>query len=93
MINAEGHQARSRRRPSGLRLAEGSHQRRSADASLLVVGVLTNPAKPEAGECHTSPDLRQEKDIILLQNRRFFDLLRALISEGRQMPPFSLSGF
>jgi hypothetical protein len=35
--------------PKVLRLAEGCQQRRSADASLLVVGVLKNPSEPEAG--------------------------------------------
>jgi hypothetical protein len=34
-----------------LRPTEGHQLRRSADASLLVVGVLINPSNPETGEC------------------------------------------
>jgi hypothetical protein len=33
-----------------LRLANGSSVRISADASLLIAGILMNPVRPEAGE-------------------------------------------
>jgi hypothetical protein len=52
--------------------AEGLQLRRSADASLLVVGVLMNPSKPEAGESQRSSDLREEKNA-----SAFFDLLNS----------------
>jgi hypothetical protein len=58
-----------------MKVSDSSEVRRSAEASLLIVGVLMNPSNPEAGEYRGSSGPRQEKSRQALRpnSSKFFD--------------------